>query len=512
MKMSTAAAAAVLLLASCAAPRETKLAPSDAGRRIAAAAADASRGDYVSLKSAFAAYGDLYAVKALRARVASAYFRTALLLDLRAKDLGIASPAPMNRAYAVWKETPGLAGLKSYLVHVAEVPLTGGFAQLMIDQELLPGLKPAPGEMKSLQESLAKSAQTDETAAVVLFTHRSRYGRFGAGDENPAPIAARFPASPSLRYLAALYPEEDTEKLRGFLDENPGFHEAAFHLGKATIAGGQLLTAEKLLLGATGAIPESPQIPLILGSLYFATEEFERSLEFFDRALALSPESRDGLLGRALALNYLGRPAESLAVCERMIGLGFYLIGEANYWKARDLQDLKRNEEALAAADEAKSRLGNAEVNALAGTIGLDLGLWDRAEADFRAALGFDAGHVDALIGMGRVSGHRGKWMESGDFFATAHQKLVKAVDGLRQKIADIEKAAMPADRKARMKARKLGQIEIALDAGATAALHAAASYESAGDPAVAAEWAARAADRPSVKPQADEMLKRLRK
>ena len=48
-----------------------------------------------------------------------------------------------------------------------------------------------------------------------------------------------------------------------------------------------------------------------LGNLYFAFEENERALEFFDRTLALAPAHPEALIGRIKALSLLNRPKEA---------------------------------------------------------------------------------------------------------------------------------------------------------------------------------------------------------
>ena len=56
-------------------------------------------------------------------------------------------------------------------------------------------------------------------------------------------------------------------------------------------------------------------------------EEPESCLEWNEKALALLPVYRDALLGKGLALGYLGRNEEALAVLGRLLELGTYLSG-----------------------------------------------------------------------------------------------------------------------------------------------------------------------------------------
>ena len=79
-----------------------------------------------------------------------------------------------------------------------------------------------------------------------------------------------------------------------------------------------------------------------MASIYFAFEELEKSLEFYEKTLAMAPAHRDALLGKAMCLSYLGRHQEAILVCNKILTLGKYYLGESHYWLAWNLNELEQ--------------------------------------------------------------------------------------------------------------------------------------------------------------------------
>ncbi len=192
-------------------------------------------------------------------------------------------------------------------------------------------------------------------------------------------------------------------------------------MGELSLREGKVLAAETDLLKAFEFIPDSPQVLILLASVYFAIEEFEKGIEFYDRTLAVSPEYRDALLGKAVCLASLKRFDESIVVLERIIALGYWLLGESHYWLAWNLHELGRDREALESIDQAKGRLPmNSELFGLAGTIASGMGELARAEKDFRESLQYNARNSEALFGLGTICAMKERWPESGQYYESA--------------------------------------------------------------------------------------------
>ncbi|HYA48360.1 MAG TPA: tetratricopeptide repeat protein, partial [Burkholderiales bacterium] len=347
----------------------------------------------------------------------------------------------------------------------------------------------------------------------LLCARSCSYGLYSENWRDPADFLKVYPGSLLIKYEAAVCGEGRPELLEELLTKDPGFAEADFHLGQAALKSGRLLDAENHLLRAYEAIPESPQTRILLAGIYFATEEFDRSLEFYDLTLAISPEYRDALLGKAICLASLGRHEESMAVLERMLELGNWLIGEAHYWLAWNLRELKRNAEALGHADEAKGRLPtNSEVFGLAGSLALDMGGLDRAEKDFLESLKYNPGNMESLFGLGTIAGRKDRWQESAEYYEKAGQVSESSQATLLAKIAEIKDSALSEERKARLVRRREAQIERLRLSAATAYYDTAAAFLNAGLKDKAAAAAAKSAAHPALKQRSEELLRSIKK
>ncbi|MGD1010842.1 MAG: tetratricopeptide repeat protein, partial [Candidatus Aminicenantales bacterium] len=189
--------------------------------------------------------------------------------------------------------------------------------------------------------------------------------------------------------------------------------------------------------------------------------EFDKSLGFYDLALQVSPEYRDALLGKAICLSYLGRYEDAIRSLDRMLELGYWLLGEAHYWLAWNLHELKRDAEALRHIDEAKGRLPtNSEVFGLSGTISLETGELDRAEKDFLESLKYNAANSESLFGLGTVAGRKDRWEESGSYYEKAGRAFESAETVLKAKVEEIRGSALSGERKARLLRKRELQLD----------------------------------------------------
>ena len=501
-----------LFLAACAAPKKTvTVEVTDQSLKIQEAASLVRQGHYLAFKRAVRLYAELYARPSLRPKVAGPYVEACLLLGLREKEIGIDDPGMAASAERLVRETPMLAGFTPYVTLISDIPTRAPGAMHDIDTSRWN--KAGADALKTAEETLRARAATSEFAAAVLASWSCAYGRYSEKWRDPAEYLKVFPSSLLIEYEVAVCGEGRPELLEEILVREPRFAEADFHLGQAALREGRLLDAENHLLKAYEAIPESPQTRILLAGIYFATEEFDESLRFYDLTLEVSPEYRDALLGKAICLSTLGRRDEAITVLNRLLELGYYLIGEAHYWLAWNLQELNRGPEALAHIDEAKSRLPtNSEVFGLAGTIALDTGELDRAEKDFLESLKYNPDNSESLFGLGTASGRKARWEESAGYYEKASRAADAAAAAVGAKIEEVKASALPEERKARLVRRREAQVERLRLQSATSSYDAAAAYLNAGlkDRAVAA--AARAATHPALKAKAEELLRSAKK
>ena len=416
----------------------------------------------------------------------------------------------LNTAEAVVKANRELAGYRPWLEMAALITPSSRGIQTDID----PGFDwvKTMDKLLAARDALKLKAATDELFAFLYAAWNCTSVPFQKQPDDPAPLLARFPNSILLKYQAAVCGQApDRYALEELAVADQEFYEASFHLGEMSIRDGVVLSAERALLRAYEGIPESPQVLILLASVYFATEEYEKGLEFYDKTLAVSPEYRDALLGKAVCLASLKKYDESVAVLDRIVSLGFWLLGESHYWLAWNKHELGRDVEALAEIDQAKGRLPtNSEVFALSGTLAFGLGETDRAEKDFRESLSYNASNAESLFGLGNVYAKTVKWDESAGYFEKAAEVIDGTIAGTRAKITEIRAADLSGERKNRLVQRYEAKLQSLLYSRATAYFHAATSRFNAGDVSGAAKLAAMAAEHPAYKAKAEDLLKKL--
>ena len=478
---------------------------------LARAASLAEEGHYGAFKKALGLYRTLYARPALRSKVAGPYVQTGLLLALREKHVGIDSPATLDEVRKVIDENPFLIAYQAAARVIAAIPVRSRGIQRDISTK--GWNKEAADRLMAAEEQLRSRAGADEFSAVVVAAMICSRGRHSAGWRDPAEILASFPGSLLLRYQAAICEHEDPDLLNAILAAEPEFVEAHFHLGEAALKEKRLLEAEAHLLQALRGIPESPQPPILLAGIAFATEEFDRSLPFYERALEISLEYRDALLGKAISRAYLGRFEGSMETLERILELGYWLIGESHYWLAWNLHQLDRDAEALGHIDEAKKRLPtNSHVFGLSGTLALGSGELDRAEKDFLESLVHNAANTESLVGLGTLYTARTDWPRAAEFFERAGRAFEVEAASLTAALEEVRGSTLPAERKSRLLARRSSQLERARLAGATSFYSAAASHFNAGDTAAALASAEKAVGHPALKEKAEELLRSIKR
>ncbi len=503
-----------LLLAACGpAAKTVGVQVTNVDLRIRQAESLVAKGHYTAFKRAVDLYGGLYDVSSLRQRIAAPYIQACLLLAMREKDLGIDNPGAARTAERLVQENASLSAMKPYLVMISRLPLrTKGVIK---DIDTAGWDAAGAARLAAAREEVVRRSASNEFAACVQTAWSCSFGGSGVlvpQAADPGAYLKLFPSSLLLKYEAATCGDERAELLEEILSLEPDFAEAHYHLGEAALKRGKLLEAEGHLLKASEAIPESPQPSILLGGIYFATEEFDKSLFFYDKTLQITPEYRDALLGKAICLSYMGRHDEAMRELNRILDLGFWLIGEGHYWLAWNLHNLKRDPEAILHIDEAKSRLPtNSEVFSLAGTIALDQSKLGRAEKDFQESLQYNAANTEALFGLGTVASMQKRWEDAGRFYGEAGRAFESGEAALRRKIEEINRSALSGERKARLVRSREAQLERTRLSEATAYYDAAAAYLNAGAKDKALACAAKAAGHPALKDKVEELLRSIK-
>ena len=468
-----------------------------------------SQENYLSFKEAFRLYTQMSAQPGVGRLTAPQYLRASILLGVREKDLGIFDAVPLNTAGRLIAVDPRLASQQPLLDMARILSHRSRGIVGDVDTEVMRYFD-NPAELEKLIKTVTALARTDSLAAYLL----AEYHLLGFARKPELSVDDLIRLHPSTRLVAfakASAAQSDPQPLEDILVQDPGCKEAYFFLGNVALGQGLLLQAEHDYEAAFEAIPESPQVTISLAGVAFAEEEFERSIDFYDKTLALTPDYREAILGKAISLTYLGRGTEAMALLQRLIELGNYLMGESHFWLAWNLNELKRYEEARREIEEAKKLLGQGQVFSLAGLIDLGLEQDEEAKAEFLEALKFNASDADALMNLGAIFARQHLWDKAGSYGRKAGDAYSAQAASLTEKLAEIKASSLPDDRKARLVRRKTAQLEGALLAGATAYYNAGAAFLNAGDGASAGPCLLKAAAHPAVKVKAEELAARIK-
>jgi tetratricopeptide (TPR) repeat protein len=473
--------------------------------KIAEAESLLERGGYVQLRRAFELYGEADRLVRMNLETTEKFLKTALLLDVRAKDLGIFNDDHLATARRLIGRYPELASLGRYLDIASLLGVkVAGVLNDDIDQDM------KHLRIKDLAErieSLRAEAWSDSVLVSLVAALKISVSASGLDHKALWEAADRFPKNLFLKFLISCLPPGDPKLWEEILNADPEYYEVLAARGERTLAKKRILSAETDLLAAHEAIPESPLLAIRLASLYFALEEYDQSLEFYERTLRAKSGYKEAELGRAISLSCLGRAAESIQVLDALIEKGPSLRGECYYWLAvnqRELSDLAAAAESI---DAAKPLLRRSQIFTLSGLISLERSLIDQAEKDLNEAIQINPEDEEAFFLLGKVYAQKALWSESGLNFMMAgygYERKEKELEGLA---TEIRESSIADARKAKLLQRKRNQIDKARLTRATACYNAAAGFYNAGEPGRARDWAEKSAFHPVFMPKAKEFM-----
>jgi len=169
-------------------------------------------------------------------------------------------------------------------------------------------------------------------------------------------------------------------------------YQTQLALAGGDLQAGDTAAAEKRARAALGLFPQRADAMLILAATADRQGKAEQAQQWLQRAAETAPQRGDVLNNYGAWLCQNGRASESLAWFDRAVAAPAYPTPEV------------------------------AQANA--GTCALQLGQRERAERDLRAALQRDAGNMQALESMARLSFDQGAYLEARAF---AERRLAAA-------------------------------------------------------------------------------------
>jgi tetratricopeptide (TPR) repeat protein len=501
-----------LLSSSCGVtPSPTLPAPAPAYADVLAQADTLMRaGCYRCLLEARVSYEDLTDTEADPTAVRTGLFETSLLIGMRERELGLVGLGTFEHAARLAATTDAPTEWPQF-VAMAETTRWQrvGVPKALLDENTAHRRR-VDRERESWNGLLRPLVRTSPLAGYLYLSLNCADGWLA---DQPAALTDDLAVHDD-----ALYVRYRRAMCTGRLVEQslietlePRFTEMKFFLAQAALRAGAMALAEFQLGETQTAWPDWPGPVLGLADVTLAAEDYQPTLGLYDRMLALVPDQRDALLGKAKALSYLDRPNEALPLLDRLAALGQWYLGDIYYWRAWNRFSLDSVEPARADIERAKQYRNDADVLTLAGQIAIEQDRLGDARTDLERALRSTDRACDAAFHLGRVHVAEIRWPETAVTFGraarcyrTAAEELVGELERIR------EDPAVPEDRRGRVVAQYATRVAAAQRQAASSAFNAALGYANADALNDAEAQAQQASAHPDFAERADALLARI--
>jgi tetratricopeptide (TPR) repeat protein len=449
------------------------------------ATAEESRnaGCYTCLVEALTTYERIAAdARAPRTAIVAA-LETAVLLVVRAKELGLPSDEWRARAASLAGRVPAAATALAPTAYLdAAALLVGETSGLDPEIRQLRTRRPALVDGKPVRSSarmaLDAAPATDGLAAYLglALDCDQTITRLDVDAES---VFRRYGRPPALRFRLAICGAARDE-LRALRDANPQWTDTLLFEGRRELAQrpvADLVRAVELLMAAHEAFPESHAVTLSLAGAEHALGEFASALAHYDAVLADEPTHRDAWLGRVTSLSYLARYVDAVTAATRLIELGTWHTGDAYYWRAWNRYQLYQLPTAWEDVERATALLVNTAVYTLAGYIAYARAELDTAIDRFDRAYAMDRTNCEAVWFAGLVHVDRQDWNAAAPKFSTGMVCFTAAATEARGEMAAIGSASYAETLKARRMAAAQKRLDTAEHRAAQAAFNAAQCF-----------------------------------
>jgi tetratricopeptide (TPR) repeat protein len=214
-----------------------------------------------------------------------------------------------------------------------------------------------------------------------------------------------------------------------------------------------------------------------------------------------------------MCLTYLGKHEEAIKVCNTILKLGKYYLGESHYWLAWNLNELEQWERARENIESSKKYLiGHGDVFFLAGLIAFNQKRLDEAEKNLVEAHKKDESNGDPAYYLGKIKNIQKDWLNAGAYFESASRRYEIKENMIQERIKAIIDSEFSEERKKKHLAKKTSQLRATQQIKATAWYNAAAGFYNAGYPKKAFPLAEKAASHSALKDEAVGLLEKMKK
>jgi len=465
------------------------------------------------LIDAYGEYDLLRAFPYARDAATTGAVRAAALVARRQRELGMMDEGYLQRARSLVSTAANIPAWMADVLDVVNVlPATGGGVMRTPTSDLdLERQRRLRLNFDAWRARLREAASLDELGAYAWLSLAcgATEMRDLTIEELFAPVAP-FRDTPLIALKRATCRRIAPEGLRALAAANPRFKEVNYWLGLAAIGDSKLDDADKAFEEAYAWRQQWPTVTQSIANVAMTSEEYQRSLAFYDRTLDLEPHAVDAMLGRIRALTYLGRSVDAIETADRLIAERWF-VGDARYWRALNESELERNDDAWVDIEEAAKLLINADVPKLAGLIAYRRHDLELSRAKFTLAHTRNRNDCETAFYLGVVDAELSDWQPTAEMLIGAARCLEESENGYQREIATIEASEDPPARKAAKIARRQQYIAKGRRQMATSWFDIAVASYNLSRKADAQQYAEKVVDDEQFGQRAKEILSRLR-
>jgi tetratricopeptide (TPR) repeat protein len=449
-------------------------------------------GCYRCLEDALAAYERLAATPRPPVEALPGAFDAAILLTVRAKELGLPADRWLTRARDLSSRlppAPAAAVPASALIDAAAV-VVGETSGLDPEerQQRIPRRSTTEQQHVPQRTALEPAVPTSIVAEYVALAIDcdSLLGREAV---KVAELLAKHAGTPLMRFRVSLCGRRDA--IGALRVDDRRWVDTLFFEGRAEMTASREHAADPdkalpLYVAAHDAFPESIAMTLAVANVNDSLANFEPALAAYDSVLDTAPMHRDAMLGRVKSLSYLARHVEAIETATRMIALGTWLIGDAYYWRAWNQYSLKAYEPAWDDVEHAITLQSNSAVYMLAGLIAYERKDLPTAILRFDRSYQLDASNCDAEWMSALVNVDQKSYGEASPKFTRAMSCFVSTAARATDDLATLEQSNRTPAQKAKQAATLRSRIETSEERAAQSAFNAAQCYALVGNRSMA--------------------------
>ena len=509
-----------VVLSGCAkppiAPAPTRPAPPTPAQRLASAEASVRQGCLDCLIDAFGEYELLRSLPAAVTVGTDGAIRTAALIGLRQRELGMNDDSYLQRARSLLMASPGQPAWMRTVLDVIDVLPAGGVTRTPTNDRDIARSQALRVNLDGWRTTLRDLAPASEFNAYVWLAFAcANEGRDVALDTMFAPTD-KFAGVPLITFRRGMCRSLKPEPMRALLAANPRFVEAKYFLGSYDVSllisgEDKLAEADQLFNEAFAWRPEWPALTQSIANIAMTVEEFERAALFYGHTLALEPHAVDALLGKARAQTYIGKPVEAIATLDVLL-VERWFVGDARYWRALNESELERNDEAWTDVELAARLLVNAEVPKLAGLIAYRRHELEISRTKFEESRRRNPKDCETGYYLGVLLAEQKVWPRTAAVLSETSDCLLGAEQAYLKEIENIRASQDPPERQAKKIARREQYIAKGRRYLVTSWFDIAVAYFNLSRPADARRYAEKVVDDEQFGERAKEILARLAK